>query len=106
MVSQRGRTTGDDLDYKDYNAYRLASCFQWTGGRRSCNRPFSIQREALRRRDWRLRHAIVLVLQLKSHGIHKLIVTGLIAHTCVEATVRFAAELGCPFGEGCEQSLG
>jgi nicotinamidase-related amidase len=33
-------------------------------------------------------------LQLKKHGIHKLIVIGLIAHTCVEATVRFAAELG------------
>jgi nicotinamidase-related amidase len=31
---------------------------------------------------------------LKAHGIHKLIVIGLIAHTCVEATVRFAAELG------------
>ncbi len=35
-----------------------------------------------------------LDLQLKKHGIHKLIVTGLIAHTCVEATVRYAAELG------------
>src|SRR5215217_7777466 len=35
-----------------------------------------------------------LDLQLKTHGIHKLIVVGLIAHTCVEATVRFAAELG------------
>src|SRR5262249_27277536 len=35
-----------------------------------------------------------LDLQLKKHGIHKLIVMGLIAHTCVEATVRFAAELG------------
>jgi len=33
-------------------------------------------------------------LQLKKHGIHKLIVMGLIAHTCVEATVRYAAELG------------
>jgi ureidoacrylate peracid hydrolase len=33
-------------------------------------------------------------LQLKEHGIHKLIVIGLIGHTCVEATVRFAAELG------------
>ena len=33
-------------------------------------------------------------LQLKKHGIHKIIVVGLIAHTCVEATVRFAAELG------------
>ena len=32
--------------------------------------------------------------QLKAHGIHRLIVIGLIAHTCVEATVRFAAELG------------
>jgi ureidoacrylate peracid hydrolase len=31
---------------------------------------------------------------LKKHGIHQLIVMGLIAHTCVEATVRFAAELG------------
>ena len=40
-----------------------------------------------------------LDLQLKKHGIHKLIVTGLIpegliAHTCVEATVGYAAELG------------
>jgi ureidoacrylate peracid hydrolase len=35
-----------------------------------------------------------LDVQLKKHGIHKLIVVGLIAHTCVEATVRFAAELG------------
>jgi ureidoacrylate peracid hydrolase len=35
-----------------------------------------------------------LDLQLKKHGIHKLIIVGLIAHTCVEATVRFAAELG------------
>jgi nicotinamidase-related amidase len=34
-----------------------------------------------------------LDLQLKTHGIHQLIVIGLIAHTCVEATVRFAAEL-------------
>ena len=32
--------------------------------------------------------------QLKKHGIHQLIVIGLIAHTCVEATVRYAAELG------------
>ena len=35
-----------------------------------------------------------LDLQLKRHGIHQLIVIGLIAHTCVEATVRYAAELG------------
>ena len=35
-----------------------------------------------------------LDLQLKKHGIHQLIVVGLIAHTCVEATVRYAAELG------------
>ncbi len=35
-----------------------------------------------------------LDMQLKKHGIHKLIVIGLIAHTCVEATVRYAAELG------------
>jgi nicotinamidase-related amidase len=35
-----------------------------------------------------------LDLQLKKHGIHKLIVIGLIAHTCIEATVRFAVELG------------
>ena len=35
-----------------------------------------------------------LDLQLKKHGIHQLIVIGLIAHTCVESTVRFAAELG------------
>ena len=30
----------------------------------------------------------------KKNGIHKLIVIGLLAHTCVEATVRYAAELG------------
>jgi len=35
-----------------------------------------------------------LDLQLKKHGIHKLIVMGLIANTCVEATVRYAVELG------------
>ena len=35
-----------------------------------------------------------LDLQLKKHGIERLIVIGLIAHTCVEATVRYAAELG------------
>ena len=35
-----------------------------------------------------------LDLQLKKHGVHKLIIIGLIAHTCVEATVRYAAELG------------
>ena len=35
-----------------------------------------------------------LDLQLKKHGIHQLIVIGLLAHTCVESTVRFAAELG------------
>jgi ureidoacrylate peracid hydrolase len=33
-------------------------------------------------------------LQLKKHGIHKLIVIGLIATTYVDSTVRFAAELG------------
>jgi ureidoacrylate peracid hydrolase len=35
-----------------------------------------------------------LDLLLKKHGIHQVIVIGLIAHTCVEATVRYAAELG------------
>jgi len=35
-----------------------------------------------------------LDLQLKKHGIHQVIVIGLLAHTCVEATVRYAAELG------------
>ena len=35
-----------------------------------------------------------LDLQLKKCGIHRLIVVGLIAHTCIEATVRYAAELG------------
>ena len=35
-----------------------------------------------------------LDLLLKRHGIQRLIVIGLIAHTCVESTVRFAAELG------------
>jgi len=31
---------------------------------------------------------------LKRHGVHRLIVIGLVANTCIEATVRFAAELG------------
>lgn len=35
-----------------------------------------------------------LDLQLKRHGVQRLIVIGLVAHTCIEATVRFAAELG------------
>ena len=35
-----------------------------------------------------------LYLQFKKHGIHQLIVIGLIAHTCIEATVRYAVELG------------
>ena len=35
-----------------------------------------------------------LDLQLKRHGVQQLIMMGLIAHTCLEATVRFAAELG------------
>src|SRR5215467_14255302 len=35
-----------------------------------------------------------LDLLLKRHGIHQLIVVGLLAHTCLESTVRFAAELG------------
>jgi ureidoacrylate peracid hydrolase len=35
-----------------------------------------------------------LDLLLKRHRIDRLIAIGLIAHTCVEATVRFAAELG------------
>ena len=35
-----------------------------------------------------------LDLLLKKHGVHRLIIMGLIAHTCVESTVRFAAELG------------
>ena len=32
--------------------------------------------------------------QLTVHGIHQLIFIGLLANTCIEATVRFAAELG------------
>ena len=35
-----------------------------------------------------------LDVQLKKHGLHQLLVIGLLAHTCVESTVRFAAELG------------
>ncbi len=31
---------------------------------------------------------------LKRHAIHQLIMVGLIAHTCLEATVRYGAELG------------
>jgi len=35
-----------------------------------------------------------LDLQLKKHGIHELIAIGLLAHTCVESTVRHGVELG------------
>jgi nicotinamidase-related amidase len=35
-----------------------------------------------------------LDMLLKKHGIHQLIIIGLIAHTCIESTVRFAAEFG------------
>jgi len=35
-----------------------------------------------------------LDLQLKRHGIHKLIVIGQKANTCIDSTVRYAAELG------------
>ena len=35
-----------------------------------------------------------LDLQLKKHGIHQLIVIGLLAHTCLDSTVRYAMELG------------
>ena len=35
-----------------------------------------------------------LDLQLKKHGVHQIIVIGRLAHTCVEATVRYDAELG------------
>ena len=37
---------------------------------------------------------LALELQLNKHGIHQLIVIGMVAHTCVEATVRYAAEIG------------
>lgn len=36
---------------------------------------------------------------LKLHGIRHLIVIGLLANTCVEATVRFATVPGRPVGE-------
>lgn len=35
-----------------------------------------------------------LDFQLKKHGIRKLVVMGMRANTCIESTVRFAAELG------------
>ena len=35
-----------------------------------------------------------LDFQLKKHGVRKVIVIGLRANTCIEATVRYAAELG------------
>lgn len=35
-----------------------------------------------------------LDLLLKKYGVHQLIMIGLIAHTCIEATARYAAELG------------
>jgi len=35
-----------------------------------------------------------LDLQLKKHGVRKVIVIGMRANTCIESTVRYAAELG------------
>jgi nicotinamidase-related amidase len=35
-----------------------------------------------------------LDLQLKQHGVEKVILIGLVANTCVESTGRFAMELG------------
>jgi ureidoacrylate peracid hydrolase len=35
-----------------------------------------------------------LDLQLKKHGVQRVIVIGLLANTCIDSTVRFAAELG------------
>lgn len=35
-----------------------------------------------------------LDMQLKQHGVHKVIVIGLLANTCIESTARFAMELG------------
>ena len=35
-----------------------------------------------------------LDLQLKQHGVRKVVLVGLLANTCIEATARFAAELG------------
>jgi nicotinamidase-related amidase len=35
-----------------------------------------------------------LDMQLRKHGVEQIVVMGLIAHTCLESTVRFAAELG------------
>jgi nicotinamidase-related amidase len=35
-----------------------------------------------------------LDLQLKQRGIEKIIVVGMVANTCIEATARCAAELG------------
>ena len=35
-----------------------------------------------------------LDFQLKQHGVEKIILVGLVAHTCVESTGRFGAELG------------
>jgi nicotinamidase-related amidase len=35
-----------------------------------------------------------LDLQLKQHGIHKIILVGMVANTCIESTGRFGMELG------------
>ena len=33
-------------------------------------------------------------LQLRRHGVERVIVVGLLANTCIESTARYAAELG------------
>jgi ureidoacrylate peracid hydrolase len=46
-----------------------------------------------------------LDLQLKKRGIHKLIVIGQKANTCIEATVRYAAEIRRHRSEGRDRQL-
>ena len=46
----------------------------------------------MRTGQWFRRHPFGSAAQ--KHGVHKLIVTGPIAQTCVEATIGHAAELG------------
>ena len=120
QILEAARKTGIRVFYAMHRRYRRGDYETWKNA--TASRPFRKQRGSRKSFEygtWRRRKSgsgsgtlsagdVVtaehwcssgfantdLDMQLKKHGIHKVIVMGLIAHTCVEATVRYAAELG------------
>lgn len=89
-VVDAARTAGIGVFYAMHHRYRPGDYETW-------KYVAPIQRAAWSRKTFEARTwggEIHPDLQLKEHGLHRLIVIGLIAHTCMEATVRYAAEVG------------